>query len=109
VFVPSLSRADRMVLTAARPDRTSFGCGQSDRYPYFDACMLETLPQVGDLIALGRQVQACVAAKEKATGMTPPSEPQMYVGPQLKALLPFYPLARITPQPSELSPARRTP
>jgi hypothetical protein len=109
VFVPPLSRPDRMVLTAARPDRSSFGCGESDRYPYFDACMVETLPKAGDLSALGHEVQACVAAKEKATGMAPPSEPQMFVGSQLKPLLPFYPLARAGPSPAELSQNRRTP
>jgi hypothetical protein len=109
VFVPPLSRPDRMVLTAARPDRSSFGCGESDRYPYFDACMLETLPKAGDLGVLGREVQACVAGKEKATGMSPPSEPQMFVGSQLKPLLPFYPLSHSAPLASELSPGRRTP
>ena len=109
VFVPPLSRPDRMVLTAARPDRSSFGCGESDRYPYFDACMLETLPKAGDLGALGREVLACVAAKEKATGMAPPSEPQMFVGSQLKPLLPFYPLAHAGPLASEPSSGHRTP
>jgi hypothetical protein len=110
VFVSPLARPNRMVLTAARPDRSSFGCGDNDRYPYFDACMLQTLPSAGDLSALGREVQACVAAMEKSTGMTPPSEPQFFVGAQLKPLLPFYPLARAGPAPAqELSSARRTP
>ncbi len=93
VFIPPLSREDRMVLTAARPDRTSFGCGESDRYPYFDACMLETAPKAGDFAVLGREVQACVAAKEKATGMEPPSEPQLFIGAQLRPLVPFFPFS----------------
>ena len=29
IFIPALAAPNRMVLTAARPDRTSFGCGQS--------------------------------------------------------------------------------
>ena len=44
VFVPALKGANRFVLTAARRDRTSFGCGDNDRYPFFDACVLESLP-----------------------------------------------------------------
>jgi hypothetical protein len=40
VFVPALARPDRIVLMAARRDRNSFGCGQTDRYPYFDKCVL---------------------------------------------------------------------
>ena len=110
VFVPPLSRPDRMVLTAARPDRSSFGCGESDRYPYFDACMLQTLPQVSDFAALGRGVQGCVAEKEKATGMAPPSEPQLFIGSQLRPLVPFYPLTvRQAANTTELSRARRAP
>ena len=33
VFVPALYGPNRMVLTAARPDRTSFGCGADDTTP----------------------------------------------------------------------------
>lgn len=109
VFVEPLSRPDRMVLTAARPDRTSFGCGQTDKYPYFDACVVQTLPHAADFLNLGREVQSCVAEKEKETGMAPPSEPQMFVGSELKPLVPFYPLAREAAGPSDLSPVARTP
>ena len=100
VFVPPLSRPDRMVLTAARPDRSSFGCGESDRYPYFDTCMLQTLPKARDFLDLGRQVQRCVADKEVATGMSPPSEPQLFVGSELKPVAPLYPFPRIPPSPT---------
>ncbi len=93
VFVPALSGPNRMVLTAARPDRSSFGCGEADKYPYFDQCILETLPGVGDFASLGASVKGCVAARELKEGMKPPSEPQLYIGAQLRPLLPFYPLA----------------
>ena len=109
VFVPPLSRSDRMVLTAARPDRASFGCGSSDRYPYFDACVIETMPSAADFADLGRRVQACVAAKEKATGMTPPSEPQLFVGSALKPLIAFYPFTHALAAEPTLSKARHTP
>ena len=93
VFVPALSGPNRMVLTAARPDRSSFGCGEADKYPYFDQCVLESLPGGGDFAALAATVRACVATREKKEGMKPPSEPQLYIGTQLRPLLPFYPLA----------------
>lgn len=94
VFVPALERDDRMILTAARPDRTSFGCGESDRYPYFDDCFLNEIGHARDFVALGRAVQACVARKEADTGATPPSEPQMWIGPELRPLLPLYAFAK---------------
>jgi hypothetical protein len=89
VFVPTLARANRMVLTAARPDRSSFGCGEANRYPYFDDCFLQSMKGAHDFPALGRAVQACVAAKEIETGAEPPSEPQLFVGGTLKPILPL--------------------
>jgi hypothetical protein len=104
VFLPVLSGPNRMVLTAARPDRTSFGCGQTDRYPYFDACMLESLPQSPDFMALGRRAQVCVAARERAENLTPPSEPQMSVGAAMRPMLPLYAFA--SPPSLAAAPAR---
>jgi hypothetical protein len=89
VFVPALADSNRMILTAARPDRSSFGCSESDKYPYFDACMLKVLPTAHDFVALGPAVQTCVAQKEVETGMRPPSEPQFFVGPGLRPILPL--------------------
>ena len=89
VFVPALADNNRMILTAARPDRSSFGCSESDKYPYFDACMLQQLPSAHDFVALGPAVQSCVARKEVETGMHPASEPQFFVGPGLRPILPL--------------------
>ena len=90
VFVPELASPNRMVLTAARPDRTSFGCGEADKYPYFDDCFLQTAPQAHDFPSLAKGVQACVAAREIKEGMKPPSEPQLFIGAQLRPMLPLY-------------------
>jgi hypothetical protein len=92
VFVPAVAAPDRMVLTAARPDRSSFGCGEADRYPYFDDCFLRTFGPAHDFAELGELVKACVARREKETGMSPPSQPQLSIGPALRPLLPLYPL-----------------
>src|SRR5207237_5092994 len=76
VFVPALAAPNRMVLTAARPDRSSFGCGESDRYTFFDTCMLQSLPSSGDFPDLARNVIGCVAARERKDGIKYPAEPQ---------------------------------
>ena len=89
VFVPYLAKPNRMVLTAARPDRSSFGCGESDTYPYFDACVLESLPRVKEFPALGRAAQSCVSKRELAEKLTPASEPQMSMGGELALTLPL--------------------
>ncbi len=97
VFVEPLARPDRMILTAARADRASFGCGEQDRYTYFDACVLESLPKVQNFAALAPAVRACVAKREHDLDADPPSEPQVYVGAELRPVLPFLLFARPDP------------
>ena len=86
-FVPTLEGDNRVVITAARPDRTSFGCGESDHYTFFDDCFLRALPQVSDFAVLGSKVQECVAFREEQMQATPPSEPQVSVGKNVAATL----------------------
>jgi hypothetical protein len=90
VFIPAVSDSNRAVFTAARPDRTSFGCSESDKYPYYDDCILSSFPKSDDFVALANSAKACVAAREIATGAKPPSEPQISVGAGLRPMLPFY-------------------
>ena len=91
VFLPALAGPERMVLTAARPDRTSFGCGAEDRYTFFDACVLDELKQAHDFAALGVAVQGCVARREEQKqSISLPSEPQLDIGVALRPTLPLY-------------------
>ena len=80
-FVPALAGDNRMIFTAARPDRTSFGCGESDHYTFFDTCFLESLPQSGDFPGLWQETTtACVSKREHDLGAALPSEPQREQG-----------------------------
>jgi hypothetical protein len=85
VFVAGLARPNRLVLTAARRDRSSFGCGESDRYPFFDACVLEAMPASVDFLALAKKARLCVARRERQEGMRPPSDPQIFVGAKFRS------------------------
>jgi len=88
VFIDGLKAPNRMIMTAARRDRSSFGCGTDAVYPYFDECVLKGLVDSPDFIALSRAASACVAERERAEGLSPPSEPQTYIGPTMQLLLP---------------------
>ena len=79
-FVPTLARDSRIIITAARPDRTSFGCGEMDQYTFFDDCFLRALPLGSDFAMLGDLIKQCVTAREKEVKAEPPSEPQVSVG-----------------------------
>ena len=88
IFVNALSAPNRMVLTAASRERTSFGCGADETYPWFDGCILETLPTATDFLALAAGTRACVARKETERGVHLPSEPQLFVGAEMQLRLP---------------------
>jgi hypothetical protein len=96
VFVPALAASNRMVLTAARPDRTSFGCGQDNKYPFFDDCFLQAMRVAAAFPPLADRVRACISDREIAEGMKPPSEPQTWIGESLRPILPLY---RFGPKP----------
>ena len=90
VFVPALKAPNRLILTAARPDRTSFGCGGTNKYPYFDACFLSSITAAADFEDLADRVKDCVGTMERSTGMRPPSDPQISVGRSIKSHLPAW-------------------
>ena len=76
---PPMARDNRIVLTAARADRPSFGCGAGRTYTVFDQCLLDSLPGGGTWRALFDRVRACVSAEEDAEDFDP-SEPQGFFG-----------------------------
>lgn len=90
VFLRALETPNRMILTAARRDRTSFGCGGTSKCPYFDACFLASMADSNDFRGLAIRARRCVARTERATGMSPPSEPQIFIGSDIASHLPAW-------------------
>lgn len=84
---PAFFRPNRMILTAARSDRSSFGCGEHNRYPFFDACLLQEFDYAETWIDLAIRAEGCVAQTETARGLRPPSGPQVYVGGEVREVL----------------------
>jgi hypothetical protein len=85
VFIPALAGPNRFVLTAARPDRTSFGCGQANRYTFFDECFLASIGAAHDFRDLAIESRRCVAAREQKEQVSPPSDPQAALGDNLSS------------------------
>ncbi|MBV8684804.1 MAG: peptidase C13 [Caulobacteraceae bacterium] len=87
-FVPALAQAlgpDGFVFTAARRDRSSFGCSENDRYPFFDGCVIQNLPPATSFLDLADRVRKCVKLREDEEGMRPRSMPQVYAGSAFQA------------------------
>lgn len=89
VFAPALQAANRLVITAARPDRSSFGCSTSAQYPYFDGCILESLGFADDFVHLANLARRCVAGRELRERLWPPSEPQAVIGADVERFFIF--------------------
>ena len=82
---PPMTRANRVVLTAARPDRTSFGCGAGRAYTVYDRCLLDIWDAGGTWRHAYDVIRRCVASEERRGRFTP-SEPQAWFGAAVAAL-----------------------
>lgn len=80
VFVPFLASPDSAVLTAARADRTSFGCRAENDWTFFgDALINNALRKPQSLSAAAAEARDAIAVWERASRVTP-SQPQTSIG-----------------------------
>jgi hypothetical protein len=77
--VGKMAKPNRIILTAAREDRPSFGCQVHRVYNFFDECLLGVLPKSATWRAVANGSKECVRRMERAFGERP-SEPQAYFG-----------------------------
>jgi len=86
VFVgPGMQKKNRIILTAARQDRTSFGCSSENEYTYWDSCLIDSLRTTETWKSLYGSIQQCVQTKE-SYGHFKPSFPQAYFGEEVSNL-----------------------
>ena len=86
-FIPALAGPDTLVLTAARHDRASFGCGNDSVATYFGrAWMVDGLNQTLDFSEAFQQARIGIAARE-ASELRRPSRPQLSRGARIEATL----------------------
>ncbi len=76
---------DRIVLTAARKERVSFGCEFRLRYNYFDGCLLAEIDRSATWSELFGRTRACIERLEAGLNEKP-SEPQAAFGEKVKNL-----------------------
>jgi len=73
-----------IVITAARSDRISFGCGNRSEATFFgEAFFQKGLATADSFDAAFAIARDRVAERERAQGYSPPSEPQVRVGPAM--------------------------
>lgn len=106
-FIPALRHATTMVMTAARADRTSFGCSNESEWTWFgDALFNHALRQTTSLPQAFEMAKGLIGTWE-ARDRFKPSEPQIFVGDEVGPFIarlaalppPAIPAAPITPLP----------
>lgn len=86
-FVEEFRDADSLVMTSARRDRSSFGCGHDGVFTYFGSAFLGTeLPRDRSLVAAFERARESLGAREAQEGL-PASEPQLWIGSGMEQLL----------------------
>jgi hypothetical protein len=79
-FIPALQEPHTLIVTAARSDRASFGCGSDSQITWFGKAFLtEALNQTTDFHDAFLRAQKTIASWEKRDNETP-SEPQFWEG-----------------------------
>lgn len=86
-FIPQLHNADTLVLTAARADRPSFGCGNTSNATYFgQAWLVDAMNQTDDMVEAFGIAGRAISEREKQEGELP-SLPQIWQGKHIGRLL----------------------
>jgi hypothetical protein len=80
-----MAAPNRIILTAARADRSSFGCAADRTYTDYDACLLGSLAHAPTWPAVFAETKDCVSRREHQLGELP-SLPQAAFGAALRNL-----------------------
>lgn len=87
-FIPSLKSPDSLVITAARADRTSFGCGSGAEYTYFGrAFLIDAMQHATDWREAFEQASTTISRQEAKENLEA-SEPQFVLGDAIRNRLP---------------------
>jgi hypothetical protein len=83
-LIPNLRAPYRIIFTAARSDRSSFGCRADADHTLFGQAVPDAFARPGQsLEAIFSEVQSDVTRLERERHFAPPSEPQVYVGSEM--------------------------
>ncbi len=105
-LIPHLKNDDTMIMTASADNKQSYGCSDDADLTYFaEAYFKKALSKTTDLEKAFKMARKYVTAREKREGLEPPSNPQIFIGKNIKEKLQQYktaPLAKDTPETSEM-------
>jgi hypothetical protein len=84
-LTPRIQRPNRIVLTAARRDRTSFGCDDNGDFSFWDECLLDHFREARTWHELNDVITGCITGLEMV-GRKERSYPQAFFGDRVADL-----------------------
>lgn len=86
-FIDELRDPATLIITSARADRSSFGCGHDGDFTYFGQALIgQELKSDLSIVSAFEKARADIGERERREGRTP-SEPQIFVGADIRPLL----------------------
>jgi hypothetical protein len=87
-FISPLMSDSTIVMAAAAPDRSSFGCQPQNNWTFFgDAYFNRSVREHGDMIGSFDRAKRLISQWEREQNLSPPSNPQIYVGARAAEML----------------------
>lgn len=87
-FIAPLANDDTIVLTAAAPDRSSFGCQPQNDWTFFGNALFNNALRNGDTLIEGfDNAKRLIERWEREQNLSPASNPQRYVGSRAADML----------------------
>lgn len=88
-YVEPLKDDNTLIMTAANSNRTSFGCAHDSDATFFgEALFTQALHFEDSFLKAFEQARQSIAEREKKENLSPPSDPQLFVGAAMSAKLP---------------------
>ena len=88
-YVEPLKDENTLIMTASAANRTSFGCGtDSDATFFAEALFRQALHFEDSFVKAFEQARTSIAEREKKENVSPPSDPQLYIGRAMADKLP---------------------
>jgi len=87
IFVPAVQSDTTALFTAARPDRTSFGCQADKDWTFYGDAMINNALRQPVPLATAAENARTLVSKWEAMGNVTPSEPQVSIGSKVDTWL----------------------
>jgi len=90
-LIPDLQDDNTMIITSAADNKQSYGCSNNTPLTYFaEAYFKQALTETTDLERAFHLTKDIVEKREKKENLSPPSDPQIFIGKNIKSVLKKY-------------------